>query len=129
MRLVFQRLMILWERNRGRKPSERVLNLILSQMESLRLRLISIQQEMGNHLYPFDHAQAEMTLRVHALPQIPDGHDLGGLVQVTELMQSRLISIQARLFARLARAAEKVEEAIGMPPLPEPTEENTESGN
>ena len=129
MRLVFQRLMILWERNRGRKPSERVLNLILSQMESLRLRLISIQQEMGNHLYPFDHAQAEMTLRVYALPQIPDEHDLGGLVQVTELMQSRLTSIQSRLFARLARAAEKVEEAVGMPPLPEPAAEKGASGN
>ena len=129
MRLVFHRLMVLWERNRSRKPSERVLKLILSQMESLRSRLISIQLEMGNHLYPFDHAQAEMTLQVYALPQIPDAHDLGGLVQVTELMQSRLISIQARLFARLARAAEKVEEAIGMPPLPEPTEENDESGN
>ena len=129
MRLVFHRLMILWERNRSRKPSERVLKLILSQMESLRSRLISIQLEMGNHLYPFDHAQAEMTLRVYALPQIPDEHDLGGLVQVTELMQSRLISIQARLFARLARAAEKVEEAIGMPPLQEPAEENDQSGN
>ena len=121
--------MILWERNRGRKPSERVLNLILSQMESLRLRLISIQQEMGNHLYPFDHAQAEMTLRVYALPQIPDEHNLGGLVQVTELMQSRLTSIQSRLFARLARAAEKVEEAVGMPPLPEPAAEKGASGN
>ena len=128
MRLVFQRLMILWERNRGRKPRERVLTLILSQMESLRLRLISIQQEMGNHLYPFDHAQAEMTLRVYALPQIPDEHTLGGLVQVTELMQSRLTSIQSRLFARLARAAEKVEEAVGMPPLPEPAAEKGASG-
>jgi Zn-dependent protease with chaperone function len=132
LRLVFHRLMILWERSHSGKPTERVLKLILSQMESLRSRLISIQQEMGNHLYPFDHAQAEMTLRVYALPQIPDEHDLGGLVQVTELMQSRLISIQARLFARLARAAEKVEEAIGMPPLPEPNDdddENDESGN
>ncbi len=129
MRLVFHRLMILWERSRGRKPGDRVLKLILSQMESLRSRLISIQQEMGNHLYPFDHAQAEMTLQAYALPQIPDERDLGGLVQVTELMQSRLISVQARLFARLARAAEKVEEAVGMPPLQEQTEEYVESGD
>ena len=51
-----------------------------------------------------------MTLRVYALPVIPDEHDLGGLVQVTSQMQSRLITIQSRLFARLARAAEKIEE-------------------
>jgi len=31
-----------------------------------------------------------------------------------------LITIQSRLFARLARAAEKIEEALGMPGLPEP---------
>jgi hypothetical protein len=40
-------------------------------------------------------------------------------------MHSRLIVIQLRLFARLARAAEKVEAAIGMPPLPEPTIDDT----
>jgi hypothetical protein len=37
-------------------------------------------------------------------------------------MQSRLIVVQSRLFARLARAAEKVEQALGMSPLPEPQE-------
>ena len=120
LRIVFHRLMILWERNQGKRPNERALEMMLSQMTTLRSRLVAIQMEMGSHLYPFDHAQAETTLKAYALPKIPDEHDLGGLVQATEQMQSRLIIIQSRLFARLARAAEKVEEAIGMPPLAEP---------
>jgi len=97
-----------------------VLRMMQTQMTTLQSKLVAMQQEMGNHLYPFDHAQAEMTLQVYALPVIPDEHDLGGLVQVTSKMQSRLITIQSRLFARLARAAEKIEEALGMPGLPEP---------
>ena len=120
LRFVFHRLMTLWERNQSREPAERVLRMMQTQMTTLQSKLVAMQQEMGNHLYPFDHAQAEMTLRAYALPAIPDEHDLGGLVQVTSQMQSRLITIQSRLFARLARAAEKIEEALGMPGLPEP---------
>jgi hypothetical protein len=80
---------------------------------------------MGTHLYPFDHAQATTTLQTFALPQIPDERDLEGLVVATDQMQSRLVTIQMRMFARLAQAAERIELAIGMPPLPEP-EENDE---
>ena len=80
---------------------------------------------MGTHLYPFDHAEAETTLRDYALPWIPEEFDFGGLVEATDLMQSRLIVVQSRLFARLARAAEKVEQALGMSPLPEPQEDDS----
>ena len=124
MRIVFHRLLTLWERCNGQQPSDKVLEMLIGQMTTLRSRLISIQAGMGVQLYPFDHAQAETTLREYVLPVIPDERDLGGLVQAVEQMQSRLIVIQSRLFARLARAAEKVERAIGMPPLIEPTDED-----
>lgn len=120
LRIVFHRLMVLWERSESRDPGNRVLGMIHTQTSTVKSRLIAIQQEMGTHLYPFDHARAETTLRDYALPRIPDEHDPGGLVKVTSQMQSRLITIQSRLFARLARAAEKIEETLGMPSLPEP---------
>ena len=123
MRFVFHRMIVLWEKSH--RPTDRVLELILGHMKTLRSRLTSIQNEMGNHLYPFDHARADTTLKEYALPLVPGEQDLGGIVQATEQMQSRLIVIQSRLFARLARAAEKVEAAIGMPPLPEPTIDDT----
>jgi hypothetical protein len=90
--------------------------MIFSQMGNLRTRLKSIQKEMGNHLYPFDHAHAEATLQSFALPQIPGEQDLPGLIQTAEQMQSRLILTQSRLFARLAQAAEHAETAVGMQP-------------
>ena len=124
IRIVFHRLLTLWERCNGQQPSDKVLEMLIGQMTTLRSRLISIQAGMGVQLYPFDHAQAETTLREYVLPVIPDERDLGGLVQAVEQMQSRLIVIQSRLFARLATAAEKVEQAIGMPPLIEPTDED-----
>jgi hypothetical protein len=125
LRIVFHRLMTLWQRTNGSRSNGRLIEMILSQLSSLRSRLISIQHEMGTHLYPFDHAEAETTLRDYALPWIPEEFDLGGLVEATDLMQSRLIVVQSRLFARLARAAEKVEQALGMSPLPEPQEDGS----
>ena len=120
LRFVFHRLMILWDKFNQLRTNERALEMMFSQMTTLRSRLVLIQKEMGNHLYPFDHAQAETTLKTYALPLIPAEQDPGGIVEATEKMQSRLIIIQARLFARLAQAAEKVEMAVGMAPLPEP---------
>ena len=120
LRLICLRLQTVRERLNGMQPSQLVVDAIASQMSALRHRLSSLQVGMGDHLYPFDHAQAETTLREYALPHLPDENDLSGLVEVTEQMQSRLVTIHLRLFARLAQAAEKIEEAIGLPPLPEP---------
>lgn len=125
LRIIFHRLMTVAERFHNASPKQPSLELIASQLQTLRSRLTSIQREMGAHLYPFDHAQATTTLQTFALPQIPDERDLEGLVVATDQMQSRLVTIQMRLFARLAQAAERIELAIGMPPLPEP-EENDE---
>ena len=123
LRIVYLRLLALWERLSDTVPDEQAMASVLDQMVTLRTRLISIQLDMGDRLYPFDHAKAETTLKQYALPAIPAKDDLGGLVQMTDHMQSRLVTIQARLFSRLAHAAERVEEAIGLPPLPEPVDD------
>lgn len=122
LRIVFHRLMTVAERFDPTRPNPQSVDVIVNQMQNLRSRLVSIQREMVDHLYPFDHAQATTTLQAFALPQIPDARDLQGLVMATDQMQSRLTTIQMRLFARLAQAAERIEQAIGMPPLSEPEE-------
>ncbi len=126
LRIVYYRLVSLADRLNGTQINPRVAELVTAQSTTLRSRLVSIQNEMGDHLYPFDHAQADTTLREYALPHVPAQTDLKGLVGATEQMQSRLVTVQARLFARLAQAAEKIEQAIGMPPLPEPESELAE---
>lgn len=125
IRVVFHRLMTLWKKHNRHRPTDRVLEMILAQLKTLRSRLTSIQNEMGHHLYPFDHVRAETTLKEYALPFIPSEQDFGEVVKVTEEMQTRLIVIQSRLFARLSVAAEKAEAAMGMPRLSEPTRDDT----
>ena len=123
LRFVFYRLMTLSDGLKGTQPNPRIVKKFVQQMSILQTRLKVIHAEMGERLYPFDHARAETTLQAHALPVVPTEHDLPGLVDATEQMQTRLTTIQIRLFARLAQAAEKVEAAIGMEPLAEPDED------
>jgi Zn-dependent protease with chaperone function len=95
--------------------------MILNKLQLIRATMVGIQRDLGSHLYPFDHANAETTLREYALPAIPAESDFSGLIEVADRLQSRLVTVQMRLFARLAQIAEQVEAAIGMPPLSEPS--------
>ncbi|MBW3542556.1 MAG: hypothetical protein KY476_20020, partial [Planctomycetes bacterium] len=102
---------------------------VKSKIEAIRRRLISLRGQLKDRLYPFDHARADMTLREYALPRIPDEEEPFEILDVTGEMFSKLVQVQVRFFARLAYAAEQVEKAIGLEPLPLPeTEEEDEDG-
>lgn len=122
LRLVYLRLVPLVERVRQARDRDQLLESIANLLDTIRRRLVSIQNNLGDRLYPFDHARAETTLRDHLLPIIPPPGDLAGLVQAVDRLQSRLVAVQMRLFARLARAAEKVETVLGLPKLPDPNQ-------
>jgi hypothetical protein len=68
-------------------------------------------------LYPFDHAQGEVTLGRFAIPSLPDSSAIGDLLQVGETALDRLVPLYARILGRLALAALEVERALGLPPL------------
>jgi len=70
-------------------------------------------------MYPLDHGDESQSLKDYVLPVVPDLQDLGGLIGATRFSAERVMGIQVRLVAKLAYAAEKVEEAFGMPPLKE----------
>ncbi|WP_010583498.1 M48 family metallopeptidase [Schlesneria paludicola] len=123
LRIVFMRLSTLCDAMKNAPANSGVNESIAQHVSTLRSRLVSIRKEMGGHLYPFDHAQAETTLQEYALPRIPAENELTELISVADALQSRLVTIQLRLFARLAQAAEKVEAVLGMPQLPEPDDD------
>lgn len=120
LRLNLLRLQVLLEKTKGTGVGDRARSMIDHCASSLRERLTAIQAEMSDQLYPFDHARAETTLKQFVLPHIPGERSTKGIVEATEQLQSRLYTTQLRLFARLASAAEKIEEAIGMSPLSAP---------
>lgn len=77
---------------------------------------------LNNHYYPFDHSRPDITLRQFAIPFIPPYHDVPAVAAAIQLLFDRLITVQVRLFAKLTVAAEKVESAIGLQPLPQPAD-------
>lgn len=125
IRIAFVRLSTLCGAKKNAPANANLNESISQQVSILRGRLASIRKEMGGHLYPFDHAQAETTLQEYALLRIPAEAELTELISVADTLQSRLVTIQLRLFARLAQAAEKVEIVLGMPPLAEPDDDTT----
>lgn len=104
------------------KNDDVVFPLVVEKAQKIHFRLTSLYEELGVHLYPFDHAKADTTLQEWALPFVPEEHELGAMLEVSGHVFDRLVSVQLRLFARLAHAAEKVETALGLEPLPDPDE-------
>ena len=97
---------------------------LMNRMDTVYRRLREIRRELGNQPYPLDHADEDMTMRKYVIPTLPDKENLGEIMECTGSVLSQLGTVQQRLFARLALAAEKVEAIFGMEPLPEVEEED-----
>lgn len=126
LRILHHRLGVLFSATKPNEDRQPLIKAILSTMELLHGQLTALQDELGERRYPFDHADATMTLRNHVLPEVPEANNPYGLNVVTQDAALKLMTLQFRLFARLAQAAEKVEAALGMPPLPEPKPKEAE---
>jgi hypothetical protein len=120
LKVLALKMQTLIERTKGTDAISRVRPMIESHAQALRERLCSIEESMSDQLYPFDHARADTTLKEFLLPHIPGEKKATGILDAAEQFQSRLLTVQLRLFARLARVAEKIEDVVGMPPLPDP---------
>ena len=124
MRILYQRLFVLTSSLNGNEGRRGLIKKILNSMEKLSSLLEMTSKSLGNRLYPFEHGKAAMTIREYALPEVPDEEDLFGMVSATDHLVQKLSILQVRLFARLANVVEQVETAIGLPPLPDPKDDN-----
>jgi len=120
LRILFRRVLVLLYSIPSSGENRELFDTILDQMERLHKRLRTIQKRLKGQYYPLDHHKADMTLKEYALPVLPSPQDPGHLADVTSELFEKLSGLQIRLFARLAFAAEQVEKAIGLEPLPEP---------
>jgi hypothetical protein len=119
LRSAYRKLSVLCQRL-GKHPRQELIESIEAQLKDMHATLRKLHAEMGQRHYPFEHADAEMTLAKFALPIVPEPMDLYGMVAVSGEMFERLAGLQVRLFAKLAQSAEQVEQALGMPRLPDP---------
>lgn len=128
-RMVYRRLNALLSRLKSYQTNE-LYSSILDQMKKLHTRLKSLENDLADHMYPLDHADDSQSLKDFVLPYgVPDAENLFELIGATQYSAERLMGIQVRLIAKLAHAAEKVEEAFGMPPLKERKSPNTSAAD
>jgi hypothetical protein len=95
----------------------RLIETILSKLADLQERLKELHRELRNQPYPFDHGKEGTNLAQIAIPSMPAANDYNGLVGVSGYGLDQLHEVYNRILGRLALMAEKVEEALGMPPL------------
>jgi hypothetical protein len=72
-----------------------------------------------------------MTLKQFLLPSIPEWreHGVEPLMGLVDGLYNKILTLQIRLFSRLASIAEKVEEALGLTPLQKPTPDDKPHNN
>lgn len=98
---------------------------IRGRAAGLRRLLVETRDALQGAPYPFEHAEASMTLdrfvfSIDAKTELPAADDLGELYGVATQAGQRLLELHLRLLGRLARLVERVEAQLQLEPIPVP---------
>jgi hypothetical protein len=91
----------------------RVAGIVRQRMQELRDLLAATR-------YPFEHAGGDIAVSEYALRELPEAERVGEVLFFAGEMLDKLTALYFRVMARLAVTAEQIEEAIGLPRLPDP---------
>jgi Zn-dependent protease with chaperone function len=104
----------------GNEQNPKMHDAALRAGKTLSGSLARLRDALGDEItYPFEHREGAITLAQYALPEIPDAKDINGLLNVGGEVIDKTIPMHYRLVGRLMLAAEAVETALGLEPLPE----------
>jgi Zn-dependent protease with chaperone function len=120
LQIVYQQLAVLVNRSQEEGDNEKLMRQVRLKMEDLREILARFRRLLMDITYPFEHSQTQMTLGEFAVANVPGKDELAPLLDGAYEAVDRLFRVYARLMARLAHLAELIENALGLPPLPEP---------
>ncbi|MES1243285.1 MAG: M48 family metallopeptidase [Acidobacteriota bacterium] len=109
------------------REQPRLIQTILKRLADLQTRLKELHRELRAQPYPFDHGREGINLAQFSIPTMPAADDYNGLVGASGYALDRLHEIYDRLLGRLALMAEKVEDALGLPPLTRSARPDTET--
>jgi Zn-dependent protease with chaperone function len=104
----------------GNEKSEALQASLRTRETKLKTLLTTFHQLLDGVAYPFDHADAGVTLQGYLFLADPSRLGLVDLYSLSEHLLERIYEVYYRVMARLAHAAEKLEEAVGLEPLPLP---------
>jgi hypothetical protein len=106
----------------GNEQNESLFTTIRASMRVCSGQIRQLLEGLERVNSPLDHAQGQITLARHLLKEVPSEDDLGALCEANQSLLGGLPSLYSRMLGRLAVVAEQVEQALKMPPLPEPEE-------
>jgi hypothetical protein len=116
--------MILAEQFSGGQVDEQSVVTLKERVATLARELQSLVEQLDGQTYPFEYRSGEtVTIGRFAFPDgAPDAEDIAAVLNGAGAGLSRLFQLYGRVLSRLMAAAEKVEQALGLEPLPEVTE-------
>ena len=97
---------------------------LVRQIQDLVRKCVSylhlLTERLATLKYPFEHAQAGITIAAFAIGEIPAADDVPGVCGKNAETISSLYALYFRTLATVVHFAESVETALGMPLAPEP---------
>ena len=99
-----------------------LINHIKLSMQELYAHILNLRASFENLPYPFDHAQADISVADYLLKELPDRENPVGLYEAADAIGRALPPLQARVLGRLCQIAECVETQFDLPLLDDPPE-------
>ena len=128
LRQNFYLLGTLGPRLRPENNSEHLVEEVLARSKHVTNDLSHLHGALRRIRYPYEHHDRNATLTLFVIPAIPHPEAVGDVYNVAERALDSIYSLYMRIMSDLAQRAEQVEADLGLPPLPEPVE-NEESPN
>jgi hypothetical protein len=98
-------------------PGEKLVAAIRRAATEIRSCLVALRERLAGKPYPFDHAQADMTLDWYVCGhkpggELPDADAIGAIGALANDAVGKFFGLHQRVLSHLTVAAEKVEESI-----------------
>lgn len=120
LHMAHTRMMELLEQFEKKKNDQSFLAAIVERMNATREKWRGVKAALADMPYPFEHAAGSITLHKFMFENVPVPNDLGSTIETGGDVLSKSFTIYFRILGRMVLAAEAVEQALGLPALPEP---------
>lgn len=108
------------------QENKKLITRLQESLSSVCNHLSALREQLAGVPYPFEHAQAGISVGQYAIESIPSKDDIRETYGTAEEALEKLDTLYFRCLASLASVAERVEQAIGLEPVPMPADKSTE---
>ncbi|MBI3830247.1 MAG: M48 family metalloprotease [Planctomycetes bacterium] len=128
LHMAHTRMMELLEQFEKKKGDQSYRAAIVERMNATREKWRAVKAALADMPYPFEHAAGPITLHKFMFENVPVPNDLGSTIETGGDVLSKSFTIYFRILGRMVLAAEAVEQAFGLPALPEPPNPEPKDG-